>query len=422
MLGLGIPVFKASAREREHSWDEVSRTSPVQRTRIPTYRSQRRKWYLFNASSCTVVKRATDWAGAVTAMNRPYYVSRDQEGQFSRSQLAKRPARAATGRRIRTILNVWHVRPTMAVVMIVLGACGPLAAWSPPAAGTPIEWGLYQIYWGGKTYGDRLDREIANLGSAPDYVLFFRDLSCPFPKAAMDQLHSRGATPVVSLELTHWHQRGGRFLGEIVRGTYDDHFRRWAADAKADGRRVLLRFGFEFNGNWVGWSGDPKAFRTAWRRVHGIFREAGADNVEWVWAPNHVSVPSIPDYEIHRYYPGHDVVDWVALDGYNWGEKHDQWHQWESFKSIFARQLDEFARRYPEKPVMISEFGCVPGEPGRKAEWIRQAYRAVLVRPSIKAVVWFNYDKRREGEHNWRLDSSPDALRAFNETFASPGR
>ncbi len=347
-------------------------------------------------------------------------IPKDEEVETFSWRPATRSGQSGVERGSHRSLADWKVRPTIVVVIIGLGVCGPETARSQRTSPTPVEWGLYQIYWGGKTYGDRLDREVKHLASAPDYVLFFRDLSCPFPKAAMDQLHGRGATPVVSLELTHWHQRGEHFLGEIVGGVYDDHFRRWADDARADGRRVLLRFGFEFNGNWVGWSGDPKAFRTAWRRMHGIFREVGADNVEWVWAPNHVSVPSTAEYEIHRYYPGHDVVDWVALDGYNWGENHDQWHHWESFDSVFARQLDEFAQRYPDKPVMISEFGCVPDRPGRKAEWIRQAYRAVLARPAIKAVVWFNYDKGREGEHNWRIDSSPESLRAFNETFAQP--
>ena len=49
-------------------------------------------------------------------------------------------------------------------------------------------------------------------------------------------------------------------------------------------------------------------------------------------------------------YPAFDppeYVDWVALDGYNWGEHHDQWHQWESFDDLFAAPLSEFADRYP---------------------------------------------------------------------------
>ena len=30
----------------------------------------------------------------------------------------------------------------------------------------------------------------------------------------------------------------------------------------------------------------------------------------------------------------------------------------------------------------------------------------------------FNFDKRREGEPNWRIDADAESLRAFRETFA----
>ena len=89
---------------------------------------------------------------------------------------------------------------------------------------------------------------------------------------------------------------------------------------------------------------------------------------------------------------------------------------------MFDAVLDDFKKRYAHKPVMISEFGSAPGEPGTRAKWIREAHRNLIARPHVKAVVWFNYDKRREKEPNWRIDADAQSLRAFNETFAAEPR
>ncbi len=286
----------------------------------------------------------------------------------------------------------------------------------------PLEWGFYQIYWGAKPFQENLKREVGRLASVPDYVMFYRDLGRPFPQGAADVIHKMGATPIISLELWRWHDNQTKQLPRILAGEWDDFFRKWAEDAKRDGRRVLLRFGFEFNGDWFSWGGDPEAFKAAWRRARDIFDDVGAKNVEWVWSANVTSHPTGPENDMHRYYPGDAGVDWVAVDGYNWGDAYREWHKWSSFDALFDGVLNAFATRYPSKPVMVSEFGSPEGTPGRKAAWVRDAHAAALRRTQLRAVVWFNLDKRREGELNFRLDTSPDALRAFNETFAAKRR
>ena len=297
------------------------------------------------------------------------------------------------------------------------GATGSTAAISKPSH---PQWGLYQIYWGRPKFEPILNREVAAFATKPDYVMFYRDLGRPFPAEGIAPIRALGATPIISLELWHWHNASHNCLPDIVAGHYDETLERWAQQAKAQGQRVLLRFGFEANGDWFSWAGDPPSYIQAWRRAHDIFTRIGAENVEWVWSPNAVSVPDTPQNSLHHYYPGHAYVDWVALDGYNWGPDHDRWHRWESFDEIFGPALKLFAKRYPEKPIMIAETGCVAGSGGAKAAWIRDTYRAVADHPQIKALIWFNYDKRREGEPNWRIDSPPKALEAFNQTFAAP--
>lgn len=157
---------------------------------------------------------------------------------------------------------------------------------------------------------------------------------------------------------------------------------------------------------------------SAWRRIKTIFDEANADNVEWVWSPNVVSIPRTSDNDMHLYYPGDRFVDWISLDGYNFGDHHSEWHRWQSFAEVYEQPLAALLEKYPSKPIIISEFGSAPGQPGQKAQWIRDAYKYIQGIPQIKAAIWFNLDKRREGEPNWRIDECNECLKAFNETFA----
>ncbi len=311
-----------------------------------------------------------------------------------------------------------------AAVIISLTVTALLCGTSPES-GTPgreatVEWGVYQILWS-PAYGKQLAEELAKFAGKPDYVMFYRDLQRPFPRFPIDCIAEHGATAVVSLELWSWHGgRSGSYLAAINAGRYDEFLRGWALEAKTYGRRVLLRFGFEFNGDWFTWSGDPVGYVSAWRRAHDLFRAIGADNVEWVWSPNVVSCPDEPENSMHRYYPGDSYVDWIGVDGYNFGDDYDKWHQWQSFEQIFGGALTDFRKRYPDKPIMISEVGCAPGKSGRRERWIRDAFHSLRSFPHVKALIWFNYDKRREREPNWRLDATAASLTAFNETFAAP--
>ena len=283
----------------------------------------------------------------------------------------------------------------------------------------PLEWGLLTM----RSHTDfkgRLKTNFARFATPPKYVMFFYPLGGDFPRPYIEAPADLGATTIVSLELYEWGpKKKPAYLPAINAGEYDESFRKWAEDAKEFGRRVLLRFGYEFNGNWFSWSLDPPAFVKAWRRAHDIFDRVGAHNVEWVWSPNFESCPNTPENDMHRYYPGDKYVDWVAVDGYNFGDHHDQWHKWMTFDEVFAKVLASFAVRYPDKPVMLAEFGCAVGKPGRRAQWIREAYKSLMRRPQVKTVIWFDLDKRRKGEPDWRIDATPDSLQAFNETFAA---
>lgn len=312
------------------------------------------------------------------------------------------------------------VLPTLLAVTMVFLVGGKQAENTTAVRTEPIQWGLYQILWSRK-YGEQLTKEIAKFASKPDYVMFYRDLGRPYPTFPIDCIAKHDAVPIVSLELWTWGGgRKGSYLDDINQGRYDEFFRDWARTAANDKRPVLLRFGFEFNGDWFTWSGDPKGYVEAWRRAHRIFREERAHHVQWVWAPNVTNCPDVPENDMHRYYPGDAYVDWIGLDGYNFGDDHDEWHTWQSLEKIYEKTLGELIERYPNKPISISEFGCASGSDRQRSQWIREAHAYLQRFPQVKSAIWFNYDKRREKEPNWRIDVTPESLRAFNETFAAP--
>ncbi len=310
----------------------------------------------------------------------------------------------------------------LSLILSCLGACRGAGPDRPADAPRhDIQWGIYRIYWPSRDYAGDMAALVARHPTSPDFVMFYRDLgNLVFPHAAVKAIRSVGSTPVISLELGLWHDGQSKQLPRLLEGAYDAELTSWAQDAREEGGPILLRFGFEMNGDWFSWSGSPKDYIAAWRHAHQIFQSAGAQHVEWVWTPNIVSVPDLPGNDIHLYYPGHDVVDRVGFDGYNFGDAHDQWHTWQSFSEVFDEPLWELAERYPDKPIFVGETGSAPGGPGQRARWVRDAWRSLARHPTVTGVVWFDLDKRREGEPDWRLDSEADTLQAFNESFAAP--
>jgi len=219
-----------------------------------------------------------------------------------------------------------------------------------------------------------------------------------FPARAMTRIRTLGSVGVVtwepwlavfdnarhpSLPLREQRDRGG--FTAIARGDYDFYIDRWAADAAAYGHPFFLRFAHEMNDPyrypWGPQSNSKEEFIAAWRHLVDRFRQAGASNVVWVWSP-HVA------YEWWQlYYPGDDVVDWVATGVLNYGPI-AQWSRWWTFAEIFGAKspaLESFA-----KPVMIAELGSLRVG-GNRADWYRDALTDLPSRyPAVKSVILFH--------------------------------
>ncbi|MFA5801638.1 MAG: glycosyl hydrolase [Thermoleophilia bacterium] len=205
-------------------------------------------------------------------------------------------------------------------------------------------------------------------------------------------------------------------LKNITRGDFDYRIRAWARSLRAYGYPVLLRPMCEMNGNWTSWSGiangnSPVDFIPAWRHIHDIFVAEGVTSVKWVWSPNADSTAALAQNTFDTYYPGDGYVDYVGLNGYNWGttaKAPGYSSTWQSLSQVFSYSYDVAASN-TDKPVMISETASTELG-GSKADWLTDAFATLPVRfPRVTSMTWFNVLK----ETDWRVESSGASLQAF---------
>ena len=307
-----------------------------------------------------------------------------------------------------------------------IGAPGRRLFWGAFVVGAPYgsagnpPWDMsgldaFEAHAGGKHVS------ILHLGQ-PWYV---NGVAQPFYPKPLDAVRSRGAIPLI--DWNSWDTANGGSetqpgfrLADIANGDHDRMIRAWAVGAKAWGKPLFLRFDHEMNGRWFPWSeirngnaaGD---YAPAWRHVHDIFTSVGVTNVTWVWSPNVAFPGSLP---LAGLYPGDAYVDWVGLDGYNWGTNPVKPSPWVTFSQLIGPTYATLGTIAPTKPVMIAEFASSEFG-GSKAAWIADALSPATLDafPRIGGILWFNWSP--EGV-DWSIESSPSGESAFAAAIASP--
>jgi mannan endo-1,4-beta-mannosidase len=110
------------------------------------------------------------------------------------------------------------------------------------------------------------------------------------------------------------------------------------------GVAVLWRPYHEMNGPWFWWGGQPERLVLLWRQLFDrLVRHHGLTNLVWVWSPNAAYDSAAP---FAPYFPGHDVVDVLAVDTY--GGHYEPEHY---------RALLDLA---DGRPVGLGEIGDLP--------------------------------------------------------------
>lgn len=250
------------------------------------------------------------------------------------------------------------------------------------------------------------------------------DTSSDFTPADLDVAYRNGAMPMITWQpLDGWIASADQptyRCTNIARGDFDPFVTTWARAAKTYGKVFYLRLAHEMNGDWYPWGtapgnangNAPADYVAMWRHVHDLFQREGVTNVRWVWSPNAESAYA-RFAPLNQLYPGDAYVDWVGMDGFNFGAGSGS--GWRTITQIFGPSYDTLTAM-TTKPMMIAEIAS--GEQGGdKAAWITQGLLTDLPSrfPRVQAVVWF--DANREAD--WRVNSSATSLTALSKVAKS---
>ncbi|MBU0682841.1 MAG: glycosyl hydrolase [Candidatus Omnitrophota bacterium] len=236
-------------------------------------------------------------------------------------------------------------------------------------------------------------------GKKPFIVLVFVDWGKFVPREVISAVYKEECVLMVTWEPWKAWEKEGINYKELLAGKYDAYIDDFAVKLKNIEKPVFLRFAHEMNGNWYPWSGNKigrDMYIKMYRYVYKRMKKVGANNVRWVFSINAEDVPKEKNNHSLNYYPGNRYVDYVGIDGYNWGDTHS-WSKWVSFKGIFEKPYKEITAKIP-KPIIITEFSSADTG-GDKAVWIKEAMEEIKRLKRVKAFALFNVDK----EAKWQF-------------------
>jgi hypothetical protein len=246
-------------------------------------------------------------------------------------------------------------------------------------------------------------------GVMPNMVEYYVNWTRGFDPYPVRAAYAQHAVPVLTWEPWAGAAKGTKqpsyALGTIIDGTHDAYIRSFAEAVKADRYPIALRFAHEMNGHWYPWAepngiNRPGQYVAAWKHVHDIFRQVGATNVIWVWAPN--TLRGANAVSLKSLYPGDDYVDWVGLDAYGVAER---------TAGALLNPSVSAIRHVTSKPLLITETGAQPG--GRKAPWIASLFPWLASRHDVIGFIWFQYTHAQGGGTDWTFMSSDAAQESF---------
>jgi hypothetical protein len=178
---------------------------------------------------------------------------------------------------------------------------------------------------------------------------------------------------------------------------YDGRLQDLIDVARTFRKPVILRIGGEFSGSWNGY--HPYQYPKAFRKIVMMFRQAGVDNVAFVWcyepaAANDFDAVSAAGQP--KWYPGADVVDWFAIDLFAVPDISGPVLAASGVPTQYGRTLRFLDMAVAEhKPVMIAEsspafidFGTAAGAQAAWSSWFTPYFALIATRPEI---LWFHY-------------------------------
>jgi hypothetical protein len=245
-------------------------------------------------------------------------------------------------------------------------------------------------------------------------------------------IHDTGHIVLVSWE-------PNRTIADVNAGLVDGCFQAVAQRFKAFNFQIMLRIGWEFDGQWAPFSGCGQPFIDAWRRVVGIFKAQSATNVGFWWTPTEGANRSC----VNISYPGDAYVDWVGSDGYNRCYVVDPTcyatpprSGWAEFSEVFDyAKVDQSETQQklwgPHKPFIIGETSTTYDSTSsttqpKKGQWFRNIPAAAKNMQWLRGIAFYDVDVSAEEntiKSNFRVsypESDPSAFAGFKALAADP--
>ncbi|MEM1324128.1 MAG: glycosyl hydrolase [Bacteroidota bacterium] len=165
-------------------------------------------------------------------------------------------------------------------------------------------------------------------------------------------------------------------LEAIAAGKHNQAIRSFAAWVKEQQRPIMIRIGYEFEGEWNSY--EPEAYKAAWRQIVHTFDAEQVRNAAYVWQSAGMNVDNIADW-----YPGDEYVNWVAFSQFDGGNK-------------MGQRMIRFAEAH-DKPVMIAEatpkVDLTSGEgEAHWANWYQPLFDRLYANDRLKALAYINTD------------------------------
>jgi mannan endo-1,4-beta-mannosidase len=250
-------------------------------------------------------------------------------------------------------------------------------------------------------------------GKKPYLVMVFTDWGNFVDEDILNGIYEKGCALFVTWEPWNAYTKESIDYDALLKGSYDKYISDFALSLKKKGKIFFIRFGHEVNGDWYPWSGrkiGKDKYIAICRYVKGIFDKNQIDNARWVFSVNWEDVPEEKNYFLD-YYPGDDYVDFIGIDGYNWGNTRS-WSRWMSFRDIFDKRIKDI-RANLSKEIIISEFSSA-SKGGDKLIWIKKALDYIKSEKAIRGFVLFNIDK----EEDWSFYGNGSFERAIRKKLA----
>lgn len=279
-------------------------------------------------------------------------------------------------------------------------------------------------------------RQNINFDIVSVYMAWNEENAVDFPEELLNKIAVKNAIPMITWE--PWSsqfelgeeitdlQEERRMLKYIHEGLFDEYITRFADNLATYDKPVFLRFAHEFNNPQYPWSTEggnsPADFKAAWKHVHKILKDRGANEVMMVWNPWN-------SQGMEQYFPGDEYVDWVGLTVLNYQDLNSNGEEisFEELYLPFRNKLFWLTR----KPVMLAEFGSLNIN-GNQEEWLENAMAKISNKfNEINAIVLFNSafdnnipqnDWYKEPYLDWTSDSLQIISSHFNNTplFSNP--